>query len=312
MLQQTQVKTVIPYFESFIEAFPTAEALAAAPVEKVLGIWSGLGYYRRARQLHRAAREIVTRGSFPRSARELAELPGVGPYTAAAVASIAFGEAVPALDGNVERVLSRYLALAGDPRRQRAVLVGAGTALLDPEHPGESNQALMELGATVCVPRWPRCGECPLSAGCRGRRTGRPERFPPPRRRRPSEKIAWSVAVVERRGRVLFFQRPQSSDFLPGMWELPNVAHGADLEGLQEALAASYGGRWRLEEASFKVRHGITWRSLTLHVHRAGFVASRRGSGRPAAWIEPSERAGYGLSSMFEKVLARWSDVREP
>jgi len=314
MLQQTQVKTAVPYFESFLKAFPTVEALAAAPVDRVLAVWSGLGYYRRARQLHQAAREIVRRRGFPGTARELEELPGIGPYTAAAVASIAFDEAVLSLDGNVERVLSRYLALAEDPkrRRPRAALLAAGAALLDPEHPGESNQALMELGATVCVPRRPRCGECPLKEGCRGHATGEPERFPPPRRRRPSERIAWSVAVVERQGRVLFFRRSEASDFLPGMWELPNVPHDAAIEGLQQALAASYGGRWRLGEASFKVRHAITYRSLTLHVHRAGYVAGHRGSGPAAAWIDPSSLAGVGLSSMFEKVLARWSEVGEP
>lgn len=311
MLQQTQVKTVVPYFEGFLETFPTVAALAAAPVDQVLAVWSGLGYYRRARQLHRAAQEIVERRSFPNSARELEELPGIGPYTAAAVASIAFGEAVTSLDGNVERVLSRYLALAGDPkqRRRRAALLAAGAALLDPEHPGESNQALMELGATVCVPRRPRCGECPLKELCRGRASGDPERFPPPRRRRPSERIAWSVAVVERQGRVLFFRRSPDSDFLPGMWELPNVSHGADLEGLEQALAASYGGRWRLAEAAFAVRHAVTFRSLTLHVHRAGLVAGRRGGGPTAAWIDPAKRAEYGLSSMFDKVLTRWSEV---
>jgi A/G-specific adenine glycosylase len=311
MLQQTQVRTAIPYFESFLERFPTVEALAALPVERVLAAWSGLGYYRRARQLHQAAREIVSRGGFPHTARELEELPGIGAYTAAAVASIAFDEGVPALDGNVERVLSRYLALAGDPKRrpQRAALLAAGAALLDPEHPGEGNQSLMELGATVCVPRRPRCGECPLAESCRGRAAGDPGRYPPPRRRRPSERIVWSVAVVERNGKVLFFQRPETSGFLPGTWELPNVSRQGALEGLEQALADAYGGRWRLEEASFKVRHAVTYRSLTLRVHRARYAARSSAAGPPAAWIDPEERAEYGLSSMFEKVLARRSDL---
>lgn len=311
MLQQTRAETVVPYYKSFLKKFPSVEALAASPIDEVLAAWSGLGYYRRARQLHRAACEVVERGGFPETARELETLPGIGPYTAAAVASIVFCESVPVLDGNVERVLSRCLALTGDPkkRRQRVVLLEKAAELLDPRSPGESNQALMELGATVCVPRRPRCGECPLKEGCRGHAVGDPERFAPPRRRRPIERVAWSVAVVERRGRTLFFQRSPASDVLGGMWELPNVVRSQDLDELQKALAASYGGVWRLERASFRVRHSITFRSLTLHVHRARYTAGRRGAGPPRAWIAPSERAGYGLSSMFEKVLKHWESA---
>ena len=167
MLQQTQVKTVIPYYEAFLERFPNVETLAAASIGEVLASWSGLGYYRRARQLHRAAQEVVHRGEgLPENARALEKLPGIGPYTAAAVASIAFGEAVPVLDGNVERVLSRYVALSEDPKRRahRNTLLALAAEILDRERPGESNQAMMELGATVCTPRRPQCGSCPIAA----------------------------------------------------------------------------------------------------------------------------------------------------
>ena len=153
MLQQTRVQTVIPYYESFMTRFPTVEDLAAAPLEEVLALWSGLGYYRRARLMHEAAKRLAATG-FPARSSALEKLPGIGPYTAAAVASMAFGEAVPVLDGNVERVLCRRLALDRDPRRSagRRLLLAATARLLDSKRPGDSNQALMDLGATICRP----------------------------------------------------------------------------------------------------------------------------------------------------------------
>lgn len=308
MLQQTQVKTVIPHYERFLERFPTVKDLAAAPMDEVLALWSGLGYYRRARQMHAAAREIASADGFPTTARELQDLPGIGPYTAAAVASIAFGEAVPVLDGNVERVLCRQLALEEDPKRSavRKVLLGEAASLLDPRRPGDGNQALMELGATVCQPRAPRCGECPLAVGCEGRESGEPERFPPPRTRRKTERVAWSVALVEQDGRALFFRRSRDSDLLAGLWELPNVPHAAALGDVENALASTYGGGWRLEEPSFTVRHAVTYRALTLRVHRGVQTGGDSlGEGREAAWISAEKRPEYGVPSMFEKVLRR-------
>lgn len=307
MLQQTQVKTAIPYYEAFLTRFPTVEDLAAAHIDEVLALWSGLGYYRRARQMHQAAIEIVAEQvGFPGSAEGLLRLPGIGPYTAAAVASIAFGEVVPVLDGNVERVLSRYLALDEDPERRqpRDILLAKAAEFLDPRCPGESNQALMELGATVCMPRKPMCKSCPLEAGCQGYMSGHPERFPPLRQRRKVEKISWALALVERQGRVLFFRRPNTSEVLPGMWEIPNVPHVKDIASLKSSLITSYGGIWNLEGESLQVRHSITYRSLTLHVHPAKLLGPVR-EDREAAWISPLERADYGISSMFEKVLRR-------
>jgi A/G-specific adenine glycosylase len=307
MLQQTRAETVIPYFREFLRRFPDVGSLAGVPVDDVLALWSGLGYYRRARLLHAAAREIVTfGGEIPGTAGELERLPGIGPYTAAAVASIAFGEVVPVLDGNVERLLARYVALAEDPRRRasREVLLAKAAELLDPSRPGDSNQAMMELGATVCLPRRPRCDSCPLAPACLGRSD--PERYPPRRRRRRVEESSWSLALVERREKVLFFRRPESSDLLPGMWELPNVARGPDLRSTEAALGRAYGGRWRLGGELFRVRHGITYRSLTLHVHPAERVAGGQvAESREAAWISDDERPGFAVASLFEKVLAR-------
>jgi len=301
MLQQTRVETVVPYYEAFLARFPSIESLAAADVGEVLASWSGLGYYRRARQLHRAAQEAASSGGLPTSSAELRKLPGIGPYTAAAVASIAFGEVVPVLDGNVERLLCRRLALAEDAKRSdvRRRLEDAAAKLLDPERPGDSNQALMELGATVCVPRRPRCGSCPLARGCRGRTD--PERYPAPRRRREVERLDWTVALVERRGRALFFRRPEGIGLMPGLWELPNAEGTDDL--VEEALSDTYGGGWRLGEQVARVRHGVTFRSITLFVRRAVYVAGSPVEGRDAAWLRPEDRPRYGISSMFEKVF---------
>ncbi len=318
MLQQTRVDTVIPYYEAFMARFPSVESLAAAHVDEVLALWSGLGYYRRARQLHRAAQVAASSGGLPTSSTELQELPGIGPYTAAAVASIAFGEVVAVLDGNVERLLCRHLALAEDAKKSsvRRRLQAYAAELLDPRRPGDSNQALMELGATVCVPRSPRCSSCPLGRGCRGRRSGDPERYPAPRRRREVERLVWTVAFVERRGRVLFFRRPEGIELMAGLWELPNVEEGAS--SVEEALSATYGGGWRLGGEVATVWHAVTFRSITLRVHRGDFVAgsgvagsaaagSPAAEGREAAWLRRAEHPGYAISSMFEKVFQKLS-----
>lgn len=313
MLQQTQVKTVIPYYEKFLVRFPDVEALSVASLDKVLALWSGLGYYRRARQLHAAAREVMESGSFPANSAELQKLPGIGPYTAAAVGSIAFGESIPVLDGNVERVLSRRLGLDQDPKKAlaRKRLLEAGAELLDVARPGDSNQALMEIGATICRPKRPYCGSCPLASGCRARITGNPERFPPPRRRRQVERVDLAVAVAWQEDRVLMFRRPEGGGLLAGLWELPNVQWRGALATVGKALSSLYGGRWKLEPASDEVRHGITHHALVLHVHPARFSADDVvAEGPEAAWVAIGEIPDYPSSSAVEKVLGRTLEWR--
>jgi A/G-specific adenine glycosylase len=310
MLQQTRVEVVLPFYNRFLERFPTVETLARAEVAEVLALWSGLGYYRRARQLHAAARRIVEGGGgFPDTLEGLLALPGVGAYTAAAVASIAFGVPAPVMDGNVERVLSRVLALDAEPRSgaARKRLFAEAAALLDPERPGDSNQALMELGATLCSPRSPKCLLCPLRPGCRAAREGDPERYPAPRAKRAVERHRLLVAVVEREGRVLLFRRPEDSDLLAGTWELPWVSlgpEGADAGASPEAgLAARYGGRWRLGGPAGRVRHGITYRDFEVQAHRAELGLGRLRAGMEAGWFDAAGRAGLPLSSLVGKVL---------
>ena len=230
MLQQTRAEAVAPRYEEFLARFPTVEALAAADEEAVLKAWEGMGYYSRARNLRRAAMEVVRRGKFPQSAKELQKLPGVGAYTAAAVASIAFGEAEPALDGNQARVLSRLLAFdetVDTPQRLRK----PAEALIDRERPGDYNQALMDLGSGICTPRAPKCEKCPVIAFCAARAEGDAEgypRLPPPIVKR---EVDVTVALAYLHGRVLVRRRP-SKGLLAGLWEFPNFTQGT----LEDAL----------------------------------------------------------------------------
>jgi len=311
MLQQTRVETVLPYFEKFLERFPTVELLALAPEEEVLSLWSGLGYYRRARQLHAAAQRIASRGAFPRTVEELRELPGIGKYTASAVASIAFGVASPVLDGNVERVLSRFLALEGNPKAAgtRDVLRRAASEFLAAERPGDSNQALMELGATVCVPRNPRCPQCPIERGCLASREGFPERYPSGRVKREMVVQKVLAVVTVERERVLLFRRSDEVPLLAGTWELPWVElpgeSALDIGWAAEALGLKYGGIWDLREEIGEVRHGITYRDLRV----AAWRGSVRGGGEvregpEAGWFSEVERRSLPLSSLVGKILA--------
>ena len=313
MLQQTRVETVVPYFHRFLEAFPTVRDLADASEEAVLVRWSGLGYYRRARMLHAAARQIVDQGGFPECANELVDLPGVGPYTAAAVASIAFGEAVPVVDGNVERVASRVLALDRDPKRgeAKAAVLELASALLDPSCPGDSNQALMELGALVCRPSSPLCEACPLRGGCRGRELGIAGELPRRTPRRPIVRERRVIAVVELDGCYLLFRNPEGG-LLAGLWEFPSVVRTATRRSWEIGLAAAYGGRWKLEKRLGSARHAITHRRLELALHRASLehadadaeAGSVVAEGAEAGWFSPRELGEVPTTSMVAKVLA--------
>jgi len=310
MLQQTRVEVVRPYYERFVARFPSLEELAAAPLPEVLACWAGLGYYRRARFLHAAACFLLAEGSVPPgTARELAKLPGLGSYTAAAVASIAFGEAVPAIDGNVERVLARRLgrpeARSAESRRR---IREAAVELLDPRRPGESNQALMELGATVCVPRNPRCAACPLRPGCLAADSDQPERFPAPRPRRKPERRLLLVAVAEREGRTLLVRRSADSALLAGIWELPWVE--GQSEGAGQALAGKYGGSWQVAAAEAVVRHGVTFRQLEVTVCRATVV--REPQGEDSGWFDADQRARLPRSALLAKVLRSLTPAGAP
>lgn len=271
MLQQTRVDTVIPYYRRWIERFPGLDDLASAEQEEVLQMWKGLGYYSRARNLHRAARMVRERhgGRVPDSTKELRELPGVGEYTAGAVASIAFGRPEPAVDGNVRRVLSRLYDL---PDPGDAELRRRAAALVDPRRPGCFNQALMELGATVCTPSSPDCPTCPLEDLCLARERGTVEDRPKPRERATVTPRRMAVAIpVSTDGRTLLVRRPESG-LLGGLWEFP--AHEIEEEPADPAARAReaaedrgvvLGGDPPASLGSFV--HSFTHLRVTYHLH---------------------------------------------
>ena len=241
MLQQTRAGTVVPYYRRWMRRFPDVDALADADLEEVLRVWRGLGYYARARNAHRCARRVRDEwgGVFPRSAAELGTLPGIGPYTAAAVASIAFGEAVPAVDGNVRRVVARLFDLPDPSPAKARDLAGS---LMDTARPGDFNEAMMELGATVCTPRSPSCGACPVAAGCRALAAGTVAERPARRTRRAGPTRTWDVRVaVSPRGRTLVVRRPPDG-LLGGMWEFPAVE--VDGGGGAGERRGGWGGAW--------------------------------------------------------------------
>ncbi len=312
MLQQTRVETVLRYYSRFLQRFGSFDELARAGIDDVLAQWSGLGYYRRARFLHAAAQAVVGRGGLPETARELQSLPGFGSYTAAAVASIAFSEVVPVLDGNVERVLARRLALEENPKQKigRAALEEAAMSLLDRDRPGDSNQALMEIGATVCRPRRPRCGECVLRPGCVASETATQEVYPLRRTRRDLVRERRVVALVEQEGRLLLVKRAHDSEQLAGLWELPWVPVG-ETQGVGEWAAGfsrRYGGAWSLEETGHTVRHTITHRALEVEVRAArmeiGGETIGEGDAGEAGWWRLEQLDDLPLGALVRKCLA--------
>jgi A/G-specific adenine glycosylase len=310
MLQQTRVDVVVPYYRRFVERFPTLEALAEASEDEVLALWSGLGYYARGRNLHRAARAAAAAGGLPRKAAELRELPGFGRYTAAAVASLAFGEQVPLVDGNVARVLSRVLRLPGDAARVRAQAWRVAPQLLPEGRAGAFNEALMELGATVCTPRNPRCGSCPLEAGCGARRGGDPHVFPATTAKKKRPVLVWAAsALVRADGAVLLRRRPDGELFA-GLWDLPSEAVEDDAAaGARRALAAvGVRAPGRLEPCG-EVKQTLTHRELRVVL----FKASTRAHTTPAGlrWAHPDDLSDVPLSSLAVKCL-RAAGVRIP
>jgi A/G-specific adenine glycosylase len=289
MLQQTRVNAVLDYYARFLALFPTVSALANAKEPAVLAAWSGLGYYRRARMMHQAAKVIVTEhnGIFPKTAAELRALPGIGEYTSAAIASIAFQQPVATVDGNVERVLLRVFP--GQPTSPK-LLQAKAASLVDPERPGDFNQAMMELGATTCLPQRPLCLQCPVHRFC----ATRGEHEAAPAKKMTSRQIAY--ALSSHTGKVLLQQRPQSASLMPGMWELPEIE-------LQPS------DHQRIE---LTVRHAITVTNYRVHVLRYSDEELRSlTSPHPRKWTRTADLGKLPLTGLTRKILRRLQIMHE-
>lgn len=308
MLQQTRVETAIPYYRRFLRSFPSFRALAAARIDDVLKAWEGLGYYRRARNLHALAARVVAghRGRLPRTADLLAELPGMGPYSSRAVASLAFGENVAVVDGNVRRVLARLHALKAAPASRWQELA---ERLLPHGRAGEFNEAMMELGATVCLPRTPRCGRCPLRDRCAAFRLGDPAAFPASRRpARAPHYVVGAAVTVDARGRVLIARRRDDA-MLGGLWEFPGgkVEPGETLpQCIRRELVEELGLTVRVGERLAVIRHAYSHFTIELHAH---FCRPESGRPRPircsaVAWIRPDQAWRRAFSRADTKILA--------
>jgi len=304
MLQQTQVATVIPYYQRFVAAFPNVASVAAAPVERVLELWSGLGYYRRAHLAHRAARVIVAEhdGAFPRDAAALATLPGIGRSTAAAIAAFAFGERGAILDGNVKRVLARHAGISGfpgDTKIEQALWRRAETFL--PESDIEIyTQALMDLGATVCLRGEPRCAMCPVASDCVARREGRIDELPAPRPKRELPLRTISVLLLERHDEVLLEKRPPIGIWA-GLWSLPELAPDTD-------VVAHCKARFAAEVAPGAplpaIEHGFTHFRLTLHPQPCAVHTWPRRAEEPGlVWLPLADVGGAALPAPIKKLL---------
>ena len=324
MLQQTRVAAAIAYYEKFLQRFPTVESLASARIDEVLRLWAGLGYYSRARNLHRAAQEIVARhdGRFPRAWNDAIALPGIGDYTAAAILSIAYGAPHAVLDGTVARVLARLDAIRGDlraPRRWNA-LAARAQEIADPAAPGDWNQAMMELGATVCLPKSPHCEICPVHNFCRARALGLQNSIPAARRKRAPEIVTLAAAVlVDPRGRTMLL-RPAAAEaaLFSHLWQFPAVAVRADEPAaaktktgstlrstLARHLRLSHGVAWitaaQLEPAADS-RHTVTFRRIRI----VTFLARVKQLPRSRAARTPrlTRVAHFAVSSATKKIAA--------
>jgi A/G-specific adenine glycosylase len=340
MLQQTQVGTVKAYFERFLSALPTIQALAAADEHEVFRLWEGLGYYRRARQLHRAAQLVVAEhgGQFPRDPQVVGRLPGIGRYTAGAILSIAFDAREPILEANTLRMLSRLLAYDGDPRstESQRLLWAMAEAVLPRREVGRFNQALMELGSEVCTVRSPQCEACPVAVLCRANQQGRQHEIPLPKAKRAIEAVREAAVVIRRNGRILLLRWPEGRRWA-GLWDFPRVAlgsphtpcadtvvgkqesvdsqnrpmsaHGVRLhcpaqDGLVEAVRALTGVTIVPGQRITTLTHGVTRFRITLECYEAKYVSGGQDRTTPAEtrWVRPAELKNYALSSTGRKL----------
>ena len=318
MLQQTQVEAVIPFYERFLRAFPTVDALAAAPLDAVLKLWEGLGYYSRARSLHRAAGIIVATygGNLPTDADELLKLPGIGRYTAGAIASIAFGQAAPVLDGNVTRIITRVLDWDDDITQSatRKRLWATAAAWLPSEYAGDYNQALMELGQKVCRPKNPHCGACPIQAHCRAYGAGTQASRPVRTQRAPTPHHDVTAGLIRDENGCLLIAQRRLDGLLGGLWEFPGgkVEVGESLpDCLKRELREELAIEVAVGEMFAVVKHAFTHFKITLHAFDCRYQGATPPFAEPQAleciqwaWVREDELVNYSFGKADRVVIA--------
>ena len=313
MAQQTRLETMLPYYQHWMERFPTVGELAAAGQQEVLAVWEGMGYYNRARNLHKAARVVVDeyRGKLPETAAELKRLPGIGRYTAGAIASIAFGADEAVVDGNVKRVLGRLFAFpeaVNTPAGEKRVWAAA-QELLPAGRAGDFNQALMDLGAMVCLPRQPRCKACPLLEACRAYRTGQQEDFPVKHKRAKIPHHTVTAAVLRRDGQVLIAQRSQDT-LLGGMWEFPGGKQeaGESLKScLKREIKEELGVKIEVGEQIDVYRHAYTHFKVTLHAFESRLLDGelRLNDHQAVEWVNLEALDDYPMGKIDRQISQR-------
>ncbi len=311
MLQQTRVSTALPYYERFLKRFPTVEKLARARLDSVLKLWEGLGYYSRARNMHRTAQEIVTRfgGRLPQTTEELLTLPGIGRYTAGAIASTAFSERTPMVDGNIERVLCRLFRIKGN-RKENAVrkrLWTIAAEILPPDSVGQFNQALMELGSEVCTPRNPRCTDCPVRRVCGARRHDEQDSLPKRTPKKPLPSYPVVVGVIYKGGRILIDKR-RPKGLLGGLWEFPGGKkrpHESLTAALRREVREELAISIRVERPLAVVHHTYTHFRIRMHAFECTCL-----SGEPRCttcadfkWVRPRDLGRYAFPAANNKII---------
>jgi A/G-specific adenine glycosylase len=308
MLQQTQVATVCDYFERFVAALPDVQALAAADERQVLRLWEGLGYYRRARQMHAAAKRVVAEhgGQFPQDVERLQELPGIGRYTAGAIASIAFDRRAPILEANTIRLLSRLIAYRDDPLNAagQRVLWGMAADVLPQKNVARFNQALMELGSLVCTPTEPRCDECPLAGVCAAYAVGLQHKIPRPKVRQQYTDVREAAVVIRRNGKVLMRECGLGERWA-GLWDFPRFALEAEgplfaKEEIIDKVRKQTGVTCAPENVLKTIKHGVTRYHITLDCYSAKYISGRT---QHARWIAKSELTKLPLSTTGRRIV---------
>jgi A/G-specific adenine glycosylase len=319
MLQQTTVAAVIPFFTRWMQRFPTIEALANSPVDDVLVHWAGLGYYARARNLHKAACVIVANysGTMPQSVEDLVSLPGIGAYTSAAIASIAFGVDVAAVDANVIRVVSRLGAIPGDPVHEtasRRAVNALALKLVPSGKASEFNQAMMDLGSSICLSDRADCDRCPLAGNCNAKHLGNPTRFPAIAKKAKTDgQRDVSVAIYDDLGKLFLVQRPHADPLWGGLWELPRVTAYLD-ESLQDAAvrAASIVGDTGTLLPFGSVRHIVANRKITLYGYRAPAKLTRiKERNAPSEWTATGRIGAYAMATPQRRLIEQYTAIQQ-